>query len=72
MKLKTLSHLIRWWVQSEQLGVSVGLSRLLVEAVQLVVAAESQQSLHSLVRSQAPQVEVRGGQCVARFISQHC
>lgn len=74
MRVPTLSisHLVSCWAQSEQLGVSVALPRLLVEAVQLLVAAEGQQPLHSLVRGQIPQVEVGGGQCAARVITQHC
>lgn len=66
----SISHLVGWGVQSKQLGVSVPLPCLLVEAVQLLVAAEGQQPLNSLVRGQRPQVKVRGGQCAARVITQ--
>lgn len=68
----SISHLISWWAQSKQLGVSVPLPCLLVEAVQLLMAAEGQQPLHSLVWGQIPQVEVGGGQCAARVITQPC
>lgn len=53
------SHLVSWWTQSEQLRVPVALPRLLVEAVQFLVAAEGQQPLDFLVRGQIPQVKVR-------------
>lgn len=66
----SISHLVSWWVQSKHLGVSVPLPCLLVEAVQLLGAAEGQQPLHSLVRGQTPQVKVGGGQRAARVITQ--
>lgn len=67
-----MPDLISWWAQGKQLGVSAALPRLLVETVQLFVAAEGQQPLHSLVRGQIPQVEVGGGQRAARVITQPC
>lgn len=51
VRTTSISHLISWWVQRKQLRVSVSLPCLLVEAVQLLMAAESQQPLHSLVWS---------------------
>lgn len=52
--------------------MSVPLPRLPVEAVQLLVTAESRQPLHSLIRGQVPQAEVRGSQCMTRVITQSC
>jgi len=64
------SHLFSWGVQSKQLRVSAALPRLLVEAVQLLVAAVGQQAFHSPVRGQAAQVKVGGGQSAARVVTQ--
>lgn len=52
--------------------MSVPLPRLPVEAVQLLVTAESRQPLHSLIRGQVPQAEVRGSQCMTGVITQSC
>lgn len=65
-------YLISWWAQSKELRVSVPLPCFPVEAVQLLVTAESRQSLHSLIRGQVPQAEVRGSQCMTRVITQAC
>lgn len=56
------SDLVHWWAQSKEFGVSVGLPRLLVEAVELFGAAEGQQPFDFLVRGQVAKVKVRGGQ----------
>lgn len=65
-------HLVSWWTQSKQLRMSVALTRLPVEAVQLLVTAEGRQPLYSLIWGQVPQAEVRGRQCVTGVVTQPC
>lgn len=63
-------YLIRRRTQCKQLGMPAPIPCLLVKSVQIVMAAEHQQALHSLVGSQTAEVKVRGGQRAAAVITQ--